>query len=475
MRRFVATIGWALAVACLALAQEAQQGTIAGFITDQTQAAIANATVTVSNSATGLVRTATTNETGIYTLVGLQPGVYTVRATAAGFKTVEQAGVTVDVGAGVRVNFSMELGAVTETVMVTAVAPILKTETGEVATLVSGTQVTELALNGRNFTQFLALGTGVVSRQTGRQMGLGQEGNPLVSVHGGRISMNKYTYDGTLAMDTGGNRGLNLFPPMEAIEEVKVQKSNYGADVGGFGHGIVNIVTRAGGQRFHGELYEYFRNDKMDSRNSFSNTRQEIRLNNFGYTLGGPVYIPGKYNTDKTKDFFFWSQSWARRIGPQINSFVLPPQGVFTAQVPSEAMRRGDFREVGGTLRDPSSTPYPNNQIPASQIDPNATILLRQFYPLPNRVGAVNFVHNTRSFTTYREELLRWDHNFNPRWTWTVRYAQDGWFQDQDINRPSNTVLPTFPNRFGKPGQNLTTKLTTVASPAAVNLFTFGY
>jgi hypothetical protein len=475
MEKAIARVASILAFTCLAVAQEAQQGTITGFVTDQTQAAIADARVTVSNSATALVRTASTNAAGIYTVVGLQPGVYEVKVAARGFKTVEQGGVVVDVGAGLRVNFSMELGALTETVTVTEVAPVLKTETGEVATLVSGTQVTELALNGRNFTQFLALGAGVVSLQTGRQMGLGQEGNPLMSIHGGRISMNKYTYDGTLAMDTGGNRGLDLFPPMEAIEEVKVQKSNYGADVGGFGHGIVNIVTRSGGQRFHSDLYEYLRNDKLDARNFFSNQRQIIRLNNFGYTVGGPIYIPGKYNTDKTRDFFFWSQSWARRVGPQINSFVLPPQGVFTAQVPTAAMRRGDFSEVKTTLQDPSGTPYPNNQVPASQVDPNAAVLLRQFYPLPNRAGAVNFVHNTRSFTTYREELLRWDHNFNQRWRWTVRFAQDSWFQNQDIMRPSNTVLPTFPNRFGKPGQNLTKKLTTVASPKAVNLFTFGY
>jgi hypothetical protein len=457
------------------LAQEANQGAITGFVYDQSHSSIANAEVTVTNRATGRARAGRTAAEGVYTIVALQPGVYHVRASAAGFKSAEVRDVLLDVGASVRVNFNLEVGAVSETVTVEGVAPVLKTETGEVANLVSGTQVTEVPINGRNFTQFLALGAGVVSQQTGRQMGLGQEGNPLMGVHGGRISMNKYTYDGTVAMDTGGNRGLDLFPPMEAIGEVKVQKSNYGADAGGFGYGIVNIVTKGGTQQFHGDAYEYFRNDKLDSRNFFANQRQSIRLNNFGYTLGGPFFLPGRYNNGKTKDFFFWSQSWARRVGPQIDSFTSPPIGVFTALVPTPAQRRGDF-SGGPAIRNPDTgQPYPGNMIPASQLDPNALMLIQTFYPLPNRAGAQNFVYNTRSFTRYREELIRWDHAFSPAWIWTARYAQDTWYQDQDIKRPGASPLPTFPNLFGKPGSNLTTKLTTIASPEAANLLTFGY
>ena len=458
-----------------AVAQESQQGTITGFVSDQSQAALVRAEVIVTSQSTGLSRKVLTNSEGLYVIVGLQPGVYNAKVVAQGFKAAEAAGLVVNVGASVRLNFTLEPGQVSETVTVQADIG-LQTETGEVSNLISGLQVSDVALNGRNFTQFLTLGTGVSSAQAGRQMGLGQEGNPLMAVHGGRISMNKFTYDGTLAMDTGGNRGLDLFPPMEAIAEVKVQKSNYSADVGGFGYSVVNVVTRSGGQKFHGDAYEYFRNDKLDARNFFANERQIIRLNNFGYTFSGPFYIPGKYNTDKTKDFFFWSQSWSRRVGPQINSFVTPPLGVFTAQVPTAAMRRGDFSSLAA-IRDPDNNnqPFPNNVIPANRLDPNAVILINAFYPLPNRAGALNFVHNTRSFTTYREELIRWDHHFNENWTWTMRYAQDTWFQDQDIKRPGNSPLPTFPNRFGKPGKNLTTKLTTVITPRTINLFTFGY
>ena len=457
-----------------AFAQEANQGTITGYIYDQSQSVVPNADVTVTSRATGLARGTQANAEGLYTVLALQPGVYDVKASSTGFKTVEQRGIVLNVGASIRINFNMEVGAVAETITVEDAAPVLKTESGEVSNLVTGIQISDIPVNGRNFTQFLSLGTGVVSQQSGRQMGLGQEGNPLMAVHGSRISMNKYTYDGTLAMDTGGNRGLDLFPPMEAVGEVKVQKSNYGADAGGFGYGIVNVVTKSGTQEFHGDVYEYFRNDKLDARNFFANQRQSIRLNNFGATIGGPFYIPGKYNTDKTKDFFFYSQSFARRIGPQITSFTTPPLGVFTGLVPTQPERNGTF---ASTIRDPdnANAPFPGNTIPANRIDRNATILINAFFPLPNRAGTQNFVHNTRSFTRYREELMRWDHNFNSNWILTSRYAQDTWYQDQDIKKPGPSVLPTFPNLIGKPGSNWTTKLTTIASPTKVNLFTFGY
>lgn len=257
MHRMVCAAMCTAVMALGAIGQESQQGTITGVITDFSNAAVADAEITVTNLATGASRTAKSDQSGLYTIVGLEPGTYSVRSVANGFKTAERKGIIIDIGSSVRVSFALQVGEVSEKVEVKAEAPILKTETGEVSTLVSGKQLEELSLNGRNFTQLLALGPGVVSRQIGHQMGLGQEGNPLMSVHGGRISMNKYTYDGTLAMDTGGNRGLDLFPAMEAIGEVRVQKSNYGADVGGFGYGIVNIETRSGSREYHGAVYEY--------------------------------------------------------------------------------------------------------------------------------------------------------------------------------------------------------------------------
>ena len=477
MRQIQIGCGAFVIAAAALFAQEAQQGTVTGFVSDSSHAQMARVTVTVTNKGTGVARTQNTGASGLYNFPGLNPGTYHVRASMAGFKTEERPDIVLDTGASIRLDFVMEVGSTKDTITIASDAPALKLESGEVSTLISGTQVTELALNGRNFTQFLTLGAGVVSQQSGHQMGLGQEGNPLMSVNGGRITMNKFTFDGTMAMDTGGNRGVDVFPPMEAIAEISVAKSNYGADSGGMGSSAVNIVTKSGTQKFHGDIYEYFRNQDMDARNFFSSQVQIVKLNNFGFTIGGPLYIPGKYNTSKSKDFFFYSESWYRRVGPQIDSYTTAPVGVYTALVPTAAMKQGDFSALlpKTVIKDPNGAPYPNNVIPQNQIDPNAELLLQKFYPLPNQAGAQNYTFNTDSFTRYREELVRGDHYFNQNWIWTVRYVQDAWTQDQSVMRPSSTTLPTFPGIYTKPGKNLTSKLTTVLSPSTINLFTFGY
>ena len=148
-------------------------------------------------------------------------------------------------------------------------------------------------------------------------MGVGQEGNPLLSVNGGRLNSTQYTYDGILAMDTGGNRGVDLFPPMEALEEIQVHKSNYSADSGSYGYGQVNIVTKSSGLEYHGSLYETFGNQVLDARNFFANNASPFKQNIFGYTIGGPVF-PSQKSRWHEKAFFFWSEGWNKRRGPQL-------------------------------------------------------------------------------------------------------------------------------------------------------------
>src|SRR5207249_4069732 len=152
---------------------------------------------------------------------------------------------------------------------------------------------------------------------------------------------------------------------------------------------------------------EFFHNDALDARNFFASSVSPLKLNNFGYTVGGPFFIQGRYNTQKSRDFFFWSQSFAIRRGPQLVSFTDPPAGVFTAQTPTAAMRRGDLSELPGTIRDPiTQQAFPDKAIPAGRIDPNAAILLERYYPLPDRAGAPNWSATPSSATDWREELV---------------------------------------------------------------------
>jgi len=326
-----------IAIACFLAApalfgQSMGTGTITGTVKDATGAVIPGVNVTATNVSTGVRRTALTNPSGAYVIPALQVGSYRMQASHTGFQTVMQQDVHLDVDITITVNFTLEVGSSQQSITVTEAPPALQTSSSEIGSVASGAQVSELPLNGRNFTQLLSLGTGVANEQTGRRMGVGQEGNPLMSVNGGRITNTKFTYDGIIAMDTGGNRGLDLFPPMDAIAEVEMKTSNYTADSGSYGYGLVNLVTKSGGNEFHGDLYEVNGNAATDSRNFFDNQRAPFNQNFFGGTFGGPFYIPHRYNSDKNKTFFFVSEAWNLRQGPQIVSFTAPPQSTFTAE-----------------------------------------------------------------------------------------------------------------------------------------------
>src|SRR5579859_7944855 len=396
-----------LATSSLVFAQTMGTGVITGTVTDATAALVPGVKVTARDLNTGIERSVVTNAGGGYVIPALQIGRYQLKAVHTGFKAVTQEDVRVDVDSTLTVNFVLEVGSAEQSVTVTAAPPALQTSSGEIGSIATGAQVSELSLNGRNFSQLLALGTGVASQQIGRRMGVGQEGNPLMSVNGGRITNTKFTYDGIIAMDTGGNRGLNLFPPMDATAEVEMKTSNYTADSGSYGYGMVNLVTKSGGNEFHGDAYEVNGNVAVDARNFFDNQRAPFNQNIFGFTFGGPFYIPGRYNTSKSRTFFFVSEGWNLRQGPQIVNFTSPPQSTFTAQTVDPNQRQGIFTGLA-PVKDPTTgAPFPGNIIPANRIDSNATTLLSRFYPLPNRPGSPNFVATPDAASRWREDLFR--------------------------------------------------------------------
>ena len=239
---------------------------------------------------------------------------------------------------------------------------------------------------------------------------------------------------------------------------------------------MVNVVTKSGGNEFHGDLYEINGVDAVDARNFFDNQRAPFVENIFGFTFGGPVYIPHRYNTDKSKTFFFVSEGWNRRQGPQLVNFTTPPQSTFTAETVDAAMRSGNFTELASAIKDPTTgQPFPGNIIPSSRIDPNATILLNRFYPMPNRAGNPNYVATPDSATDWREDLFRLDQMFTQNVIFTLRYAHDSWTQDQGIIEPGKISFPTGPGFFSKPGHNAIARLTWTFNPTTVNVFTFGF
>src|SRR5438874_4000148 len=311
---------------------------ITGTVTDPSGAAVKGAQVRVSSPDRGIDHTVPTNDSGDYLVAGLPPGPVDVAGTAQGFKKFEAKGVILRVGQKARTDIALQVGATsTEVTVEGAAVAQVETQSSDLTGTVTGKQITQLELNGRNFTQLVTLVPGV-SNQTGQDEGtVGVYGNVSFSMNGGRVEYNNWELDGGDNMDNGSNSTLNVYPSVDAIAEFKVLTSNYGAQYGRNGSGTVEVETKSGTNQFHGDVYEFVRNDAFNAKTFPQTSVPAYKKNDFGYTIGGPVFIPKLYNTSKQKTFFFWSQEWRReRV----------PGDTFHRQVPSTAERAGNFSDI---------------------------------------------------------------------------------------------------------------------------------
>jgi len=453
-------------------------GQITGTVRDASGAVVGNAQVTVSNTSKGIDRTTTSNSDGEYSVPGLGAGVYDVGVSAPGFKKFQAKGVVLEVGEKARVDVPLTVGATDTEVTVTgeSIAQV-QTQQSELSGTVSGKEITQLQLNGRNFTQLVTLVPGV-SNQTGQDEGtVGVYGNVSFSMNGGRTEYNNWELDGGDNMDNGSNSTLNVYPSLEAISEFKVLTSNYGAQYGRNGSGTVEVETKSGTNAFHGNVYEFNRNEAYNARNYFNRPPDSIagyKKNDYGYTIGGPIFIPKAYNTDKKKTFFFWSQEWRKDSVPG-QTFNLP--------VPSLANRSGNFSDLcpgADCPIDPTTgNRFPGDQVPFNANDPNIQGLMA-LIPPPNTVdpttGAAFFNSSPTQPTNWREELLRVDHNLTNSERLTFRYIHDSWDTVTAVPLWTNQgSFPTIGTNFKGPGVSLVTRLTSTFTPTLLNEFVFSY
>jgi Carboxypeptidase regulatory-like domain/TonB-dependent Receptor Plug Domain len=451
---------------------------VTGTVTDSSGAAVPNAEVTVTMPERGLTRTTSTNGSGEYLLPALPVGTVSIAVTAAGFQKYIANGVVLQVGQKVRNDVTLAVGATTTEVTVQGVnVGQVETQSSELAGTVTGKEISQLELNGRNFTQLVTLVPGV-SNQTGQDEGqVGVGGSVAFSMNGGRTEYNNWELDGGDNMDNGSNTSLNVYPSLDAIAEFKVLTSNYGAQYGRNGSGTVEVETKSGTNQFHGDVYEFVRNDMFNAANFFEDSVPAYKKNDFGYTIGGPVFIPGLYNKDKQKTFFFWSQEWRRDRVPNPFSVTV---------VPSMAERSGDFSDLcpntaadGDPFADCPRMPngggfYPGNQIPVDPSDPTINAL-EALIPEPN-VGANRWQASPTLPTNWREELFRIDQNVNSKVRATFRYIHDSW--DQLYPTPlwtAGTSFPTIQTNFGGPGVSMVARVTASVSPTLLNEFVFSY
>jgi hypothetical protein len=417
-----ATVAWCAMLLMVTVSVFAQGvAEITGTIRDSTGGVLPGVSVTITSTATNAQRHAVTNSDGVYDLPALSPGAYTVAAELEGFQAQTRRGVVLQVQQVARIDFTLDTGAVTESVEVTGGASLLATEDSTVGQVIDNKRIVELPLNGRSYLQLAALTPGVSINSTpsagATDFQGGNRGRQQITINGQRGQFNHYTLDGIENTDPNFNTYI-LLPSVDALQEFKVQSATYPAEFG-FGVTQINVTTKSGTNQFHGLLFEYLRNQRFDAKNFFDSKTEKIppfTRNQFGGTFGGPVF--------HNKLFFFGNYEALREDKALTR----------VSNVPLAALRSGDFTGRQ-TIYDPATRvlqpdgtvtaqPFPGNRIPANRLDPKA-LLAMQFWPEANVPGASrNYLSNESREAQSDQVLLRMDYvqsdslSWYGRWNW---------------------------------------------------------
>jgi Carboxypeptidase regulatory-like domain/TonB dependent receptor-like, beta-barrel/TonB-dependent Receptor Plug Domain len=488
LRRVLAVTAGVLLLNMLPLFAQVDTGSITGTVTDTSGAVISGAKVTLTNLGTGAALTTKTGADGVYTFSPVRIGNYKLETTSQGFQTVTQTNVVVNVTSNVLVNFTLKPGSTSETVEVTAAVPVLQTQDASVGTVLNQRDVNDLPLNGRNFTFLAQLVAGVNSPQADTR---GNAATGAFSANGFRPAQNNYMLDGidnnSDTVDFLNGTNYVVLPPVDAIEEFKVQTTDFSAEFGRSGAAVLNATIKSGTNQFHGDVWEFFRNDKLDAADYFERTlnpdgsvntqKGELRQNQYGFTIGGPVVIPHVFD-GRNKVFFFGDYEGLRRRQGTVLTGTVPTdaermsgytnlQDLITGQsgTSTDALGRtvpkgtildpATTRPVGsGFVRDPFMGPNSTcpanapagfnytlaacdlNILPAGRLDPNAIALLNLY---PNPTSGTLFSNYTTS-PVLRENRQSFDTRLD------VNFSQ----KDQAFYRFSLADDPQFiPSVFG--------------------------
>jgi Carboxypeptidase regulatory-like domain/TonB-dependent Receptor Plug Domain len=402
-------------------AQFTTTATISGTVRDPSGAAIPGAKVIATNTGTGTQSTSQTNNDGSFVFSSLQVGIYKVSVSKSGFETQTTTGVTLHPGIVSDVSVTLRIGSVSTEVTVSGAVVQVQTSSSLISSQVSSQQVATLPLNGRNYQSLSALMPGVTNTSPGQS--LNQGGfltSNVMSINGMGHSGTLYTLDGTWNMNTGNMTQTTITPNPDTIQEVRVLQNNYGAQYSLFGSNVVLLETRSGTDTFHGSAFEYLRNDALDARNFFSPKVSPLKQNIFGYTLGGPLYIPRLFNKKKKDIYFFWSQQWVKQ---HIAS-------AYTAADPTADMRNGLFNTP---ITDPTTgLPFSQNSsgqyvIPSGRISTDSLAFLNAVAPLPNNPGGGfnNYINNTPAINTQRDDEIKVDYNITSKLRLMAEYLDE--------------------------------------------------
>lgn len=432
------------------------RGTVSGYVRDATGANVPSAPVKLVQEDNGARRQTETNEEGFYQFVGLVSGRYTLEVEAQGFKRSETRSLVLTTDQNLRADVQMELGAVTESVQVTSAAAVVDTRSSTLSNTINDRRIVELPLNGRNVIGLAALLPGVTQVSSPSNSDVTQaRGGPTMTVNGGRANQSYYTLNGTFFSNPSRNTGLNV-PPPDAIQELRIQTSNFSAESGRNAGAIVSVVTRAGSNNFHGALWNFHRNSALNARNFFLPTKPKERQNQFGLTGGGRLV--------RDKIFFFGAYEGVRdrRAASEVNAFP-----------PTQAERTGDFSGLARQLMNPfTGAAFPNNRIPANLIDPVAARVL-ELVPLPPSGGQLAAISPApRDAELY---MARGDWNISDRQSLFLHYyLSQNKLQAEALDYGSN-IAGWVGRTQEVRNQNAGINHTFIFSPTLLNQVTLGY
>src|SRR5579872_818844 len=439
-------------------------GDITGQVGDASHSAVPESMVTLTNASTNAIRQTSSNAEGLYTFASVPPGIYNMKVEHPGFKTAISNNVEVQVQQTVRLDFTLEVGQVTESVQVEASADLLQSENATVGTVIQTKNIAELPLNGREYLNLVTLAPNVSNfappaGQAQSRQG-GDRANQSISAGGNRIVFDYFTLDGVVNTDPNFNTYIVL-PSIDALQEFKVQTGVYPAE---FGHEAtqINVVTKSGGNAFHGSLFEFVRNNDFDaSPFSFTAVHQPIspfKWNDYGFEIDGPVFIPKIYN-GRNRLFFMANDEWL----VQRQNF----QQAYS--VPTPAMFNGDFSQLGTTIYDPTNkAPFAGNILPPSSISPYSKALLKYYNPstLPGLTN--NYVQSNAAPLNRDGFVLRMDFVESAKSQWSGRYSWGDENQsNQTINVSGSNLLINYEQYMGSN--------TRILSANLLNEARFGY
>ena len=516
---------FAALLCCLPFLAQAQQATIVGTVTDPSGAVVPNVAVSITNMDTNLNRVYPTNDAGQYVAPDLQIGHYDIKATAAGFKVAEQKSIVLTVGDRIRVDFQMQMGAAQETVTVEANAVHIQADSGEMSNLITDQQMSQIAVSGRSIYQLAALTPGASSQIGAGGMSSGVVNTPVggdsgVEFNGMRQNHNIYLLDGGEDDDRGGAGGMSIAPSTDAIAEFRALTSNYSADYGLSSAATMTMVLKSGTTQLHASAWEFNRNDAFDARNFFNPAPQkvaELRLNVFGFNVGGPVTFGHLYNPDKKKTFFFYNMEWRRLIQGGLTNQVVPPNlvspGDFAGNVPANKLdmnkvpipfsglhapcanqlsstQQALFTAAGqafstptasgscsvntsvSAAQNPTFVPFNGSTLPFVNANAQALIAAGIF---PKATSGTAFIGGNNSPTNLKEEIVRIDHNFSTKFSVFGHFVAEQVTQTFGTSQWSGDNVPTVGDTFGNPSRSGVIHTTYTISPTLVNETSFNY